>query len=312
MRNLLALLLFVPSLCLAQVPTYVPTDGLVGWWPFEGNADDLSGFANHGVPAGAWLTTDRFGQDSAAFFFDGEGAVSISHSPSITPTSAVTISCWFKPEEHTIQHGASLVSKGLETQFWNYGSHILPNGIPAFAYTYFSIGSGSSISSNNWTHLVFTVDADLNEMVQYTNGVAETSMFNLNSMTPTANFSNILNSCCSAPLEIGRNAGGSNGAPFHGTIDDVAIWNRALDSIEVMALFLGDSPIFGCTDLAACNYDSSATADNGSCQYGCLYCGEGTVWDSTLQRMCRDSSIRQIASLFPSRHAARHGVGSGE
>ena len=50
-------------------------------------------------------------------------------------------------------------------------------------------------------------------------------------------------------------------------LDEVGIWNRALDSTEVMALFLGDSPIFGCGDPEACNFDAEATSDDGSCQY---------------------------------------------
>ena len=28
---------------MAQVPSYVPVNGLVGWWPFNGNANDESG-----------------------------------------------------------------------------------------------------------------------------------------------------------------------------------------------------------------------------------------------------------------------------
>ena len=45
----------------AQVPSYVPTDGLVGWWPFNGNANDEIGNGNDGVVNGATLTEDRNG-----------------------------------------------------------------------------------------------------------------------------------------------------------------------------------------------------------------------------------------------------------
>jgi hypothetical protein len=34
---------------MAQVPSYVPTNGLVGWWPFNGNANDESGNGNNGT-----------------------------------------------------------------------------------------------------------------------------------------------------------------------------------------------------------------------------------------------------------------------
>jgi hypothetical protein len=50
----------------AQVPSYVPSNGLVGWWPFNGNANDESSNANHGAVNGATLTTDRFGNPSSA------------------------------------------------------------------------------------------------------------------------------------------------------------------------------------------------------------------------------------------------------
>ena len=41
----LCALLVIPAA--AQVPSYVPTDGLVGWWPFNGNANDESGNGNN-------------------------------------------------------------------------------------------------------------------------------------------------------------------------------------------------------------------------------------------------------------------------
>lgn len=49
------------TLSIAQVPSYVSTNGLVGWWPFTGNANDQSVNSNNGVLSGPTLTTDRFG-----------------------------------------------------------------------------------------------------------------------------------------------------------------------------------------------------------------------------------------------------------
>ena len=48
----------------AQVPSYVPSNGLVGWWGFNGNANDESGNGNNGTVFGASLSTDRFNQYS--------------------------------------------------------------------------------------------------------------------------------------------------------------------------------------------------------------------------------------------------------
>ena len=59
------------TMSFAQVPSYVPANGLVGWWPFNGNANDESGDGNNGTVNGATLTTDRFGVANQAYSFDG-------------------------------------------------------------------------------------------------------------------------------------------------------------------------------------------------------------------------------------------------
>ena len=61
MRNLLALLLFVPSLCLAQLPDYVPADGLVAWWALDGDGSDQSEQENDGNVFGATPTSGPMG-----------------------------------------------------------------------------------------------------------------------------------------------------------------------------------------------------------------------------------------------------------
>ena len=81
------------------------------------------------------------------------------------------------------------------------------------------------------------------------------------------------------PITIGMRGNGWH--EFIGSISRLAFWNRALTEAEIQALLLGEAPEYGCTDPAACNYDDTANVDDGSCEHGCLFCGEGTVWDST-------------------------------
>ena len=69
--RLIVALLFATNLMAQNVPNYVPTNGLVGWWPFNGNANDESGNGNHGTVNGVSLTSDRFGNASSAYNFDG-------------------------------------------------------------------------------------------------------------------------------------------------------------------------------------------------------------------------------------------------
>ncbi|MGK5093653.1 hypothetical protein WDW89_16785 [Deltaproteobacteria bacterium TL4] len=49
----------------------IPTNGLVAYYPFNGNANDESGNGNNGTVNGATLTTDRDGQTGKAYSFDG-------------------------------------------------------------------------------------------------------------------------------------------------------------------------------------------------------------------------------------------------
>ena len=54
-----------------------------------------------------------------------------------------------------------------------------------------------------------------------------------------------------------------------GCIVDAILSDPVGESIEVIYgdCLLFDNTIFGCTDSSACNFDDSATADNGSCEY---------------------------------------------
>jgi hypothetical protein len=62
MKNLFLLLLFLvnTNILHSQVPNYVPSNGLVAWWPFTGNALDSSGNVNNGIVYGATLNTIQF------------------------------------------------------------------------------------------------------------------------------------------------------------------------------------------------------------------------------------------------------------
>ena len=49
----------------------IPTNGLVAWYPFNGNAKDESDNENNGIVNGATLTTDRFKENTKAYSFTG-------------------------------------------------------------------------------------------------------------------------------------------------------------------------------------------------------------------------------------------------
>lgn len=71
-RFLLTLIstIFVVTLTKAQdLPSYIPSDGLVAYYPFNGNANDASGNGNNGTVSGATLTSDKDGNTNKAYEF---------------------------------------------------------------------------------------------------------------------------------------------------------------------------------------------------------------------------------------------------
>ena len=74
-------------------------DGLVAYYPFNGNASDESGNGYDGTEFGGVApTTDRFGNADSAYSFDGvDDFVTIPSAPfNFSSQSALTVSAWVK------------------------------------------------------------------------------------------------------------------------------------------------------------------------------------------------------------------------
>ena len=84
-----------PHFLFAQLPSYLPADGLVAWYPFNGNANDESGNGNDGVVNGATLAVDRFGLTHKAYQFDGIDDF-IEVPVQQQNISSYAIMCWFQ------------------------------------------------------------------------------------------------------------------------------------------------------------------------------------------------------------------------
>jgi hypothetical protein len=108
---------FLCALCLLTSPldesAQIPTDGLVAYYPFNGNADDESGNKNHGTVYGAQLTTDRFGIPNKAYSFNGSSdfiKVANGAAFNFDKTNAFTLNVWINPH-HTQLDYAGILDK---------------------------------------------------------------------------------------------------------------------------------------------------------------------------------------------------------
>lgn len=225
-----------------EIPTYSDTcnnvsgsltQGLVGYWPFCGNANDDSGKGNNGTVNGATLTTDRFGNANSAYNFDGtSNFISCANAPLINVP--FTISAWVNL--NTLSGFAPILSLG----------ELGANNLKKFYFSPIyggvgkpSVGTGGanditsesiSVTSGNWVHLAVCVTSySSTNVVFYVNGVP----YNINT-TGGANFPFPLNS---SGFVIGKDAGIGGYSFFNGKIDDLGIWNRVLTSTEVSQLY---------------------------------------------------------------------------
>jgi len=232
-----AMLLLTASTGLANL-----TDGLVAYYLFDGNANDLSGNANHGVVYGAQLTVDRFGRADHAYLFDGlDDTIEAPHSASLDITGPITVSCWVKAHDTYWRSGLVIKAPDYDP---SVGYHLRTVYDKAHFGLYYSAGSthkgggaaSDTLVNDNVWHLV-TGTYNGSEIRMYVDGQLET-------LTPYS----IGYESNMAALQIGHyyypysdlwgpGHEGRNNVTLNGAIDEVRIYNRALDQSEITELY---------------------------------------------------------------------------
>jgi uncharacterized protein (TIGR02145 family) len=235
---LTSLLVLVSSLGFSQsVPSYVPTNGLVGWWGFNGSAQDGSGNGNHGTVNGATLATDRFGNQNGAYSFDGVDDYIQLQSPLLN--NAITISFWAY-DDGGYPNTYSINPRYVSSEFCNGGFALVNNVVNSPNGIFFARNRGSSSDALFSTvspayqvnqNIVFTYDGNVGKF--YINGNLVSSISNTGNITTSANLFFGKSGC--------NNAGQMIDA-FNGKLDDIGIWNRALSQQEITNLYNAQLP----------------------------------------------------------------------
>ena len=220
------MLLFLAGFNFAQnVPAYVPTNGLVGWWPFSGNAIDSSGNGNNGTVNGATLTTDRNGVANRAYSFDGVNDFINTNQINFSNYQEMTISTWVN---YNAILGGRIMSANNNFFDFATGSISPVNGLFYFAWN----GTGAVYvdrlaTQNLWVNLVVVLNSTDSSFSFYYNGVLDTLVHQPISLI-------------NSNLYFGRHFGFTQTNTFmNGKIDDIGIWNRALTSCEIADLYNG-------------------------------------------------------------------------
>ncbi|MEJ6492783.1 MAG: T9SS type A sorting domain-containing protein, partial [Flavobacteriales bacterium] len=249
----------------AQVPTYVPTTGLVGWWPFNGNANDESGNGNNGTVNGASLANDRNAVTNSAYSFDGTDWIEVNHNAmfDFQTNNAITVSTWFETSMTTgavftqKQQGVGATQNGFNIGLLN-GSGSLA-GISSASGGTMSLINTSTTGYNNsiWHHFVYEFD----------NQVATIYLDGTEIITQTDAGSIVGNSATNLIFGYGLP---SNNYFLTGKLDDIGIWNRALTACEIQDLYhtqLGYTTVNAGTNQTVCNGDNITLTATGASTY---------------------------------------------
>lgn len=221
----------------------IPTDSLLLYYPFNGNANDASINSLHGTVNGATLVNDRFGNPNSAYYFDGNNDyIDLPNVSLLKPNFPISFSFWAKLE--------SLAQ--LDNQF--FSTSPVNGNYAGCTFNTTSAGNGglninygdnlggansnhrrsktvaSNFTTNTWYHIVGIFRGPL-DMDVYINGTLISSGFYTGSGGPLA-YANVSGS-------IGR----ANLSNFYhwGTIDDFAIYNKSLTPCEVQQLYSENS-----------------------------------------------------------------------
>jgi len=260
MKKHLLVTTFLAITCSLQAQVDL-SNGLIGYYSLNGNGLDGSTAMNHGATHGGITTVpDRFGQPNSAMLFDGvDDYIQVSAFPIYYDN--VTISLWVKASPSgSINYGlfhiadtnndsgvginlrdnsgadANTAYAGYRDQAWSTGNYPVSN-------------TTAVTTDDTWHHLVFIYDALGGTF--YIDGVAQSTL---------ARNSNLYQET-GTELQIGHLINQSPGNyHFAGSIDDVRVYNRAINTDEVDALY---------------NEPASGLVENGNC--ASIYCDEETV-----------------------------------
>ncbi|HEV7924713.1 MAG TPA: LamG domain-containing protein [Verrucomicrobiae bacterium] len=226
------------------------TNGLVAYYPFNGNANDASEHGNNGIAQNVMYATDRFGMPSSAAQFSGQlGTNSTIDCPSLDslPYLPATYSCWFRLDGYTIADGevTTLVGRDqanspqiegaivfVSSEHLGFSNKLTyTTSVPLNFNTF-------KPSTNRWYHCVLTIELD-----GFLSLFIDGSVYGTVKCSPSS-----LAGAVPLPFRIGAStfaaASTNTGAPrycWQGAIDDVRVYNRPLSVSEVQQLFAYES-----------------------------------------------------------------------
>ena len=281
------LLIFLAITTFSQV-----TNGLIAKYSFDnGNANDEIG-TNHGTVNGPILTNDRFGNSDHAYQFSAN-EISMD-SMDLGSLSSVSVSVWVKPSSTSATSGNNTIMTmgGHWAIYLNrFTTRRVLGVFDGSSSNNNSAHESNAIPINSWTHILAMNDGSTSQL--YINGVLE------------ATFPETFSWMNKVHLVLGEHVFG--GIDFYyGDMDDLRIYGRVLNQLEIDSLFTLPNPV--CT-----SYDTipvAACGDYLSPSGKFNWTTSGTYFD-TLQNTAGCDSFLTINLTINSIDTSVSGISGG-
>ena len=218
------------STAVFEIRKDIPRNGLVAFYPFNGNANDASGNGYHLTVIAnglTTLTTDRFGATGHAYsFVGGNSQISNQNAAAAQVSHPLTVAAWIKYDSLLT---SSIVGKYYPDNGFTFRTHydgrisfFLDGGILVLSNSiHLPVNTGGQ-----WILIGVTYDGFWFNI--YKNGVLVETISKPGSVTATT-----------GNMRIGLDGYGGTTGPqaFRCMIDDVALYNRILSDAEMQQLY---------------------------------------------------------------------------
>jgi hypothetical protein len=241
----------------------VPTNGLVGYWPFNGNANDESGNGHNGTVSGATLTTDRFGNANKAYSFNGTSNYIMTNYTGVLGNNNRTICAWVKVQNISsfstiVGYGSTSSANGGTDSYTcmlrNDGTEGISLDIDGARIT-----KSSSVTSSAWHFYVWVFDNSISSSISdvkiYADGILQSNVAENYVPFPAAG---LINTIQDENVHFGKT---NSSYYLNGKLDDIRIYNRALTQQEISALYTE------CDLAVQITPSDNSVASNGNAQF---------------------------------------------
>lgn len=247
MKSIYQYLLLI--ICLIFSGIYLQAQEPTVYYSFNNNANDQSALHNDASVNGAYLTQDRFGIANRAFSFDGKQAYIQAPNDAALNSEYATVSFWINADSLPPQGEAYLISLGgwqerFKVSLPSHGKMVWTTNNTS-GISDMDSGDGNVVVPGVWQHWVFVHDGTNDQI--YLNGAKIAEKAVAGTLNPTTH-----------PLGIGYNAI-ETGNFFKGRLDEVQIYDFALNATEIQALYdqQNTAPTVSQNIVAQYNFDNN-------------------------------------------------------